>query len=116
MPSVRARESRRVRVEKPVPVHSASQGDKDDLLDVLDGEELPDAGEPFELGSAGIAEPDLGSGDQVPDRARNEDLTRPGLSSDTRADVHGNAAELVTDELALPGMEAGPKLEPEFPH
>ena len=38
----------------------------------------------------------------------------PGLRGDPRADVHGDAGELVADDLALAGVDACADLEPEL--
>jgi hypothetical protein len=60
---------------------------------------------------AAVLEDDPRTGHQVFDRARGEDLAGTGQSSDTRADVHGKAADVVAHAFALPGVNAGSDLE-----
>lgn len=45
--------------------------------------------------------------DEVPDGARDEHIVRPGEGADPRADVDGHTADVVTDELALAGVQTG---------
>ena len=50
--------------------------------------------------------------DDVADRARHEDLARPGLRTDPSGDVHGEAGEIVTAPFALTRVDAGAHREP----
>jgi hypothetical protein len=45
--------------------------------------------------------------DQVLDGARREDFARPRQRGDASADVHRDAADLVTEPFDLAGMEPG---------
>src|SRR5204862_1996542 len=65
---------------------------------------------------ATVRELDSRPGNEVRDRARDEHLTRTGNRSHTGADVDGNAAEIVADEFALAGMEAGAHLDAKPAH
>jgi hypothetical protein len=68
-----------------------------DLVCVLDGVKLPRAREPLELRPPAFFEADPGTGDQVLDGARNEDLSRPRLCGDPRTDMPGGRSFSVGD-------------------
>ena len=51
--------------------------------------------------------------DEIAHRARDQDLAGLGRRRDPRADVNGDAAEVVADELALARVDAGPELDAE---
>lgn len=62
---------------------------------------------------ASILEAQTRSGNQVLDRARHEHVTRPRQRRDPSTDVHRDATELVTDNLALAGVNPGADVETE---
>src|SRR5580765_6182872 len=75
------------------------------------GKQEPFAGQALQAHSAALVEGDARSGDEVADRAGDEDLVRGCLSRDPGADVHGDAHELVPDALALAGVQAASDAE-----
>jgi hypothetical protein len=46
----------------------------------------------------------------------NQDLPRPGAAHHARSDMHGQAAHVLPDHLALPGMKPGANVQPEPPY
>ena len=68
---------------------------------------LPLAGDALELLGAAVRKRDTRADDEVLDGARDEHLVRAGERADPRADVDGHAADVVADELALAGVQAG---------
>src|SRR5262245_42097891 len=74
---------------------------------------MPSPGNPLELRCAPVLEAELGSRDEVFHRRRDENLTGAGSRTDAVADVDCQAAELVADNLALPGVQSGANLETE---
>ena len=60
-----------------------------------------------------VVERHLGTGEEVPDRARHEDLTGPGLRHDAGPDVNGQPAHLRPHRLDLAHVHAGARLDPE---
>ena len=74
--------------------------------ELYDGEETPLAGHALQLVRSAIRELDAGAHDEVSDRARHEHLARLRLRGHARADVHGHAADVVVDQLALSGVDA----------
>src|SRR5262249_27219847 len=73
----------------------------------------PDA---LQLVATAVLEVDAGAGDELPDRARDEDLARRRVRRDARADMHGDSGHLCVDHLALPGVEARPELQSQIAH
>jgi hypothetical protein len=59
----------------------------------------------FERVRASVGEDDAGPGDEVLDGAGDEYLAGAGHRRDTRADVHGDAAYVVTAQLDLTGVQ-----------
>jgi len=43
-------------------------------------------------------------------------ISRFGLGGDAGADVHRDPSDLAVQHLALPGVQARPDLQPQFPH
>src|SRR5919204_6518433 len=81
---------------------------------VGEGEELTFLGETLQDVDATVHELEPRSGNEIPDRRRDEDLTGRGLGGDACADVHGDAADLAARKLFdLAGVNAGPHLQPE---
>src|SRR6266542_3488648 len=70
---------------------------------------------PLQLVSAAVFERDSGTGDEILDGAGDEHLAGPGERCDTRADVDGDAADLLVDKLALAGVQPGAHVEVEVP-
>jgi hypothetical protein len=54
----------------------------------------------LELRSAPVLELDAGAGDEIPHRLRDEDVARPCLTRDPRADRDRESGDLAVDELA----------------
>src|SRR6266508_1166828 len=73
----------------------------------LHGEDLPFAGDAFELVAAAVGELDVGPLHQVAHRARDQHLARTGKARDPRSDVHCDPGEVVATQLALAGVDAG---------
>src|SRR5207253_11092148 len=78
--------------------------------------QLPVPWHTFQGVDATVSELDSGPGDQVRNRARAPYFARPGGGPDARADVDGDAADIVADQLAFAGVEAGAYLDPELAH
>src|SRR4029077_14264552 len=76
-----------------------------------DLEDTPFAGDALQGVCAPVFENDPRTSDQILDGTRGEDLAGPGESSDTRTDVHGKSADVVTHSLALARVDAGSNLE-----
>src|SRR5919201_3168968 len=66
-----------------------------------DAEEAPWIRDPLQPVLAAVLEVDPRAGDEVLDGARDEHLAGLGKRRHARADVHGDAADLAVDELAL---------------
>jgi hypothetical protein len=64
---------------------------------------------------AAVLEPESGSCDEIPDRARDEHLTGSGERRDTRADRHRDPRQLAVAHLALTGVNPDADLELEPP-
>src|SRR2546425_8607755 len=65
----------------------------------------------FERVGTAILETKTRPGHQVLDRAGDEHLTALGECGHARADVNGDAAELIADDLAFAGVQTGANLE-----
>src|SRR5918994_2466396 len=76
--------------------------------------EMPVAGNALERLGATVLEVDARAGGEIPDDTGDEHLARPGLGSDPRADVNGDALDGAGHELHLPGVDARPDLEAEL--
>src|SRR4030095_8653928 len=53
---------------------------------------------------------------QILDRARNEHFVRLRQGSDAGRDMHGDAADIVLDELTLARVQSSANLQPERPY
>src|SRR5207248_920524 len=62
---------------------------------------------------AAVLELDPGAGDEISHRRGGKDLARARERGDPRTRVNGDPGDLVTEQLALAGVDAGAKLEPE---
>src|SRR5450755_1596638 len=80
----------------------------------VDGEECPRSGRALEGMRAPSVELEPGPGHEVLDGARDEDLARVRRAHHPRADVDGDAADVVADELALAGVQARSGLDAEL--
>ena len=76
----------------------------------LDGVQLPLARHAFEIRQTSISEANSGPSDQVLDRARDDDLPRPGLGGDPRSKMNRDPADLSVEELAFARMKASADL------
>src|SRR5262245_30658334 len=77
---------------------------------------MPFAGDALEGLRCPIFKRDARPRHQILDCSRHEDLAAARDRSDTSADVYRDAAELVTHDLALAGMEPGPDFQTQTPH
>ena len=73
-------------------------------LDFLDREQVPVPGNPCELANSPVCETNPRAGDEILDRARDEDLPRLRLCGDTRTGMDGDTRDLAVDELAFAGV------------
>jgi hypothetical protein len=65
--------------------------------------------------TAAISKAQAGTRHQVLNRARHKHLACTGQCRHARADVHGNAADVIADRFALAGMQPGANLNAERP-
>ena len=72
----------------------------------LDSKYTPFAGHTLERFAAAVIEAQSGAYDQVLDGARHQHLAGVGERRDPRADMNGDAANIVADDFALAGMES----------
>ena len=79
----------------------------------LGGQDLPRVGHTFELVDPAVLELDARPRDEVADSARHEDLAGPRERADPGGDVHRHSGDVVAADLALPGVQAGPDLDPQ---
>src|SRR5439155_674870 len=78
-------------------------------------EQAPSARDALQRMGSTVHEFDPGADHQVPHRARDYDLTGPGNRRHPRPDVHGDASYPVPHELDLPGVDAGPDFQAQWP-
>lgn len=71
---------------------------------------------PLSAHSYPIYKSNVPSGQQVPYRARNQDLSGSRMAGDPRADVDGDSDYIAADQLTLAGVNAGPHLQPQLFH
>src|SRR6266849_3772916 len=71
-----------------------------------DREEPPFTGHTLERVGAAILEAQSGARDEILHGAGHQDVIGSGGGGDSRADVHGQAPDLRSDDLALAGMHA----------
>ena len=74
-------------------------------------EEAPFAGHTFECVSTTIDELNARTGNQVPDGARDQHFVGPGSGCYSRSDMHGDPADIVSDEFALAGVQPATDLK-----
>src|SRR5581483_1413230 len=79
-------------------------------------EQSPLALHTLESAAAPVAEGQPRADDEIPDGARRQHLARRGFACDARADVHGDAADVVSHALALARVQSGADLEAERTH
>ena len=82
-------------------------------MSVDDGEELPCAGDTFELVFAVIDEVESGTDDEVNDGAGHEHLVRGRERRDALGEVHPESGDVVAASFDLAGVHAGADPEPE---
>src|SRR5262245_23395104 len=95
-------------IGKP-PSSQMSRGARDD-------EERPFTGQSFEHVRAALFESDPRACHKVFDGIRDEHFSGPRRRRDARADVDGDATDLVAEHFALTRMETAPYVEPERSH
>ena len=78
----------------------------------FDREDAPFTGDTLKGLAAAVAEAQAGAGHQVLYGARHQHLPRTYKSSNTRANVNGDPADIVADHFALAGMEPGTNFDP----
>src|SRR5207237_4686354 len=83
------------RLPKDGPLRKRSPGG------LFEGEHLPRAGDALQGVDPPLLEVLARTDGQVANRAREDDVPRPGESGDPRADVHREAADLLAHALAL---------------
>src|SRR5581483_1868225 len=76
-------------------------------------EQPPRVGHALQLVHAAVLELDPGAGDEVLHRLRDDDLPGARARCDPRGDVHGDAAQLVAEPLALARMDTGADVDAE---
>ena len=94
-------------------LRSADLGGREELRDKVDMAWFGDA---FEGVRAAVGEAELRASDEVFDGVGDEHLVGLGLGLHASGDVHCDSADIVSDELALPGVEAGADLDAERSH
>src|SRR5439155_14195487 len=77
------------------------------------GKQWPFSGNSFERVRAATLEPNSGTGDQILDRMRDQDLGGLGQRRHPGCRMHGDTTDVVADELAFAGVKAGPYLDSE---
>src|SRR5262249_49759008 len=78
-----------------------------DRLRLGDSEEAPRAGYAFEFVFASVGEGDRGPGEEVDDRARDQDLTRVGERLDAGGHVHGHAGDVRSSQFDFADVYSG---------
>ena len=79
-------------------------------------EKSPLTGNAFELIDTAILKMDSGARDQILHCSGNEHITRLGLRHDPRADVDGDAADIVAHQFAFAGVHTRAHIDPELFH
>src|SRR2546430_6754593 len=79
------------------------------------GVQMPGSFDAFELAAAALVESQSGSGDQVLDRLRDEDLRRFSEGGDASCNVHGDPGRLLPRSADFACVEAGANFELERP-
>ena len=70
-------------------------------------EEAPRAGYAFEFVFASVGEGDRGPGEEVDDRARDQDFTRVGERLDAGGHVHGHAGDVRSSQFDFADVYSG---------
>lgn len=77
---------------------------------------MPLARHTFKRVGAAIVEAEVGAGDQILDRAGDEDLARPRQRGYPRPDMHRDPADAIWSYLDLAGVQPRADLKAERPH
>src|SRR5437773_1754298 len=77
--------------------------------------QAPLARDALQRRNSAVLERDPRSCDQVPDRPRDEDLTRARARRNARSDVYRDPCDLVVQPLDLAGVQAGAHIKAERP-
>src|SRR4030095_8733627 len=77
---------------------------------------VPFARKSLERLRAAIVEADAGARDEIFHGARDQHLARARQRRDSGAGVHGDAAQLVAEDLALARVQTGANLQAQLPH
>jgi hypothetical protein len=94
---------------------SGHQRWKSRLCSPFRGEDVPFAGNTLEGLTTAVTEAQTGARHEVFDCARYKDFARTGKRCHPRADVHGNAAHVVTHHFALACVKTGTHFDSERP-
>ena len=70
----------------------------------------------FQCVDAVVLERNTGSDDEILDRTRDKYLTGARQVSNARCDMNAESADVISAPLDLPGVQAGPDLDPEATH
>src|SRR5208282_3680158 len=81
---------------------------------VDDPEQQPIAGNTPQRVDPGLGELDVGTHHELGDRARDIDPAARGGRGDSRRDVHGNATDVVLEQLDLADVQSSANLQPEL--
>jgi len=76
---------------------------------------MPGPFDAFQLAAAALVESQSGSGDQVLDRLRDEDLRRLSEGGDASCNVHGDPGRFLPHSADFPCVDAGANFELERP-
>ena len=77
----------------------------------IDRQQLPGAGHATQLDAAAVLEAGARADDQVTHGAGDEDVAGAGLAEDPRRDVYGDAPDVVVEQFAFAGVDAGADLD-----
>jgi hypothetical protein len=80
---------------------------------VREGEHLPRPADALELVATAVLERQPGAVDEVASRARGEDVGGSGEGEKAGGPMHGDAPDVVADDLDLARVDGGPDLEVE---
>ena len=77
----------------------------------IHGQELPGARHAAQLNIAAVLKAGARADDQVPDRAVDEDIAGTGVAEDPRRNVYGDSPDVVAQQFAFAGVDAGADLD-----
>src|SRR5919108_2971558 len=104
---------------RPTPMTSSapcSRGTEPGFVDAGHGEHPRGLADALELPDPSVLEPEGGAGDQLPERAGDQDLARTGQGREPGPRVDRHPAEPSAHDLGLADVDTGPDLDPERPN